>query len=94
MCGYQKHLPRCKTLIFSSNSARFFKASALWVDAFYKSKCPYVCVCVCHKCFKCWWLALPEKKTITKPLRNKTFNHGLPEGPSHPVLTIIIELLR
>ena len=24
-----------------------FKASALWADAFYKSKCPYVCVCVC-----------------------------------------------
>ena len=25
----------------------FFKASALWADAFYKSKCPYVCLCVC-----------------------------------------------
>ena len=24
-----------------------FKASALWADAFYKSKCPYVCVSVC-----------------------------------------------
>ena len=24
-----------------------FKASALWADAFYKSKCPYVCVCLC-----------------------------------------------
>ena len=24
-----------------------FKASALWADAFYKSKCPSVCVCVC-----------------------------------------------
>ena len=24
-----------------------FKASALWADAFYKSKCPYVCLCVC-----------------------------------------------
>ena len=23
-----------------------FKASALWADAFYKSKCPYVCLCV------------------------------------------------
>ena len=22
-----------------------------------------------HKCFKCWWLALPEKKRITKPLK-------------------------
>ena len=25
----------------------FFKASALWADAFYKSICQYVCVCVC-----------------------------------------------
>ena len=24
-----------------------FKASALWADAFYKSKCPYVCLSVC-----------------------------------------------
>ena len=24
-----------------------FKASALWADAFYKLKCPSVCVCVC-----------------------------------------------
>ena len=47
-----------------------------------------------HKCFKCWWLALPEKKTFTKPLMNSTFNHGLPEGPSYPVPTIIKELLR
>ena len=23
-----------------------FKALALWADAFYKLKCPYVCVCV------------------------------------------------
>ena len=37
---------------------------------------------VAHKCFKCWWLALPEKKRITKPLINSTFNHGLHEGPS------------
>ena len=47
-----------------------------------------------HKCFKCWWLALPEKKRITKPLINSTFNHGLHEGPSYTVLTIIKELLR
>ena len=24
-----------------------FKASALWADAFYKSKCPYICLFVC-----------------------------------------------
>ena len=35
-----------------------------------------------HKCFKCWWLALPDKKRINKPLINSTFNHGLHEGPS------------
>ena len=47
-----------------------------------------------HKCFKCWWLALPEKKRITKPLINSTFNNGLHEGPSYTVPTIITELLR
>ena len=47
-----------------------------------------------HKCFKCWWLALPEKKRITKPLKNGTFNHSLHEGPSYTVLNIIKELLR
>ena len=47
-----------------------------------------------HKCFKCWWLALPEEKRITKPLINSTFNHGLHEGPSYTVLTIIKEFLR
>ena len=25
----------------------FFKASTFWADAFYKSKCPYVCLSVC-----------------------------------------------
>ena len=25
----------------------FFKALALWADAFYKSKCPSFCLCVC-----------------------------------------------
>jgi hypothetical protein len=49
---------------------------------------------IAHKCFKCWWLALPEKKRITKPLINSTFKHGLHEGPSYTVLTIIKELLR
>ena len=35
-----------------------------------------------------------RKKKITEPLINSTFNHGLPEGPSYPVLTIIKELWR
>ena len=42
----------------------------------------------------CWWLAVPGKKTITKPLINSSFNSGLPKGPSYPVPTIIKELLR
>ena len=39
------------------------------------------------------WLALPEKKTITKPLINRVLNIGLPEGPSYPVLTKIKDLM-
>ena len=27
--------------------SHIFKASALWADAFYKSKCPSVCLCEC-----------------------------------------------
>ena len=30
-----------------NNIYLFFKASALWADAFYKLKCLSVCVCVC-----------------------------------------------
>ena len=42
-----------------------------------------------HKCFKCWWLAIRKKKTITKPLIESSFYPGLTEGPSYPVPTII-----
>ena len=38
-------LPRKKKDIFSCKA--LFKASALWADAFYKSKCPSVCPSVC-----------------------------------------------
>ena len=38
--------------------------------------------------------SLTWEKTITKPLINSTFSHGLPVGLSYPVLTIIRELLR
>ena len=31
--------------------AMFFKALALWADAFYKSECPSVCLCVCLSVF-------------------------------------------
>ena len=47
------------------------------------------CVYCSHKCLKCWWLALAEQKTITKPLLNSSFNPGPPEGPIYPVPTII-----
>ena len=33
-----------------------------------------------HKCFKCWWLALAEQKTITKPMITFFLNHGRSEG--------------
>ena len=38
-------------LVFLERFKELFKASALWADSFYKSKCPsvrlYVCLCVC-----------------------------------------------
>ena len=34
-------------LYFSLLSLNIFKASALWANAFYKLKCPYVCLSVC-----------------------------------------------
>ena len=33
--------------IFNYLFCTIFKASALWADAFYKSKCPYICLSVC-----------------------------------------------
>ena len=36
-----------KELFLAPQSLKLFKASALWADAFYKSKCPSVCVSVC-----------------------------------------------
>ena len=41
-----------------------------------------------HKCFKWWWLAIPEKHTITKPLINSNFNLRQPKGLTYRVLTI------
>ena len=34
-------------IFFVRKGCVIFKASALWADAFYKSKCPPVCLCVC-----------------------------------------------
>ena len=41
--GYYFSLIIARSLL----SSLFFKASALWADAFYKSKCPSVCLLVC-----------------------------------------------
>ena len=40
---YYPHLPSESV----SAVCGIFKASALWADSFYKSKCPYVCLFVC-----------------------------------------------
>ena len=39
--------PCLAAMAFPFPSKPIFKASALWADAFYKSKCPYVCLFVC-----------------------------------------------
>ena len=48
---YQGHIRavkyKCYVRKFINSLIGILKASALWVDSFYKSKCPYVCVCVC-----------------------------------------------
>ena len=43
-CGHQASL---KLALLGSSQAIVFRASALWADAFYKSKCPSVCPSVC-----------------------------------------------
>ena len=47
----ESHLESSLVVFFFFNSdvnrVVVFKASALWADAFYKSKCPYVFLCVC-----------------------------------------------
>ena len=44
-----------------------FKASALWSDAFFKSKCPYVCVCVCVFVCLCVCSLLRYRLTVFLP---------------------------
>ena len=41
------YLLQIKILLMCNVQIYIFKASALWADAFYKSKCPSVCVYVC-----------------------------------------------
>ena len=51
----KKNLRRCERWLAEppppgyehAHGFNVFKASALWADAFYKSKCPYVCLSVC-----------------------------------------------
>ena len=51
ICGNKNTLSRRSTKFWSQGVSQIlffiFKASVLWVDAFYKSICPYVCLCVC-----------------------------------------------
>ena len=41
------HKSVCKKITEWNLALLIFKASALWADAFYRSICPYVCLCVC-----------------------------------------------
>ena len=40
-------MKRIGSIVFTLNNSGIFKASDLWADAFYKSKCPPVCPSVC-----------------------------------------------
>ena len=51
---------------FEANA--LFKASALWADAFYKSKCPYVCLCVCSLLRYCLNVFLPPLPEVGCPI--------------------------
>ena len=46
-----------------------FKASALWADAFYKSKCPSVCVSICPLNFE-----VPFKRLFAPTSRSRMSN--------------------
>ena len=46
-----------------------FKASALWADDFYKSKCPYVCLFVCLFTFE-----VPFNGLFAPTSRSRIFN--------------------
>ena len=50
LCSVHFYLFNCcyfSVCICTSVCTGIFKASALWADGFYKSKCPLVCPCVC-----------------------------------------------
>ena len=68
------------SLIYSSTEVGskvfIFKASALWADAFYKSKCPsvcpsvclFVCLCVCSLLRYCLNVFLPPLPEVGCPI--------------------------
>ena len=49
----------------------FFKALALWADAFYKSKCPSVCVSV--RVLVCSCFEVPFKRLFAPTSRSRMF---------------------
>ena len=51
----------------SEATLSFFKASALWADAFYKSKCPSVCPSVCQCVCVCVCSLLRYRLTVFLP---------------------------
>ena len=50
-----------------------FKASALWADAFYKSKCPSVCPSVCP-CVCLFTFEIPFKRLFAPTSRSRMSN--------------------
>ena len=55
--------------------ALVFKASALWADAFYKSKCPSVCLwCVCGVSVRLFTFEVPFKRLFAPTSRSRMSN--------------------
>ena len=50
-----------------------FKASALWADAFYKSKCPSVCLCV-RLCVCLFTFGVPFNGLLAPTSRSRMSN--------------------
>ena len=63
-----KCLTFCNQSYVSINTTfKLFKASALWADAFYKSKCPSVCLSVCPCVRLCVCSLLGYRLTVFLP---------------------------
>ena len=67
------HTSQKATLHPNIRALAVFKASALWADAFYKSKCPSVCVSVCPSvCL--FTFEVPFKRLFAPPSRSRMSN--------------------